>query len=215
MPRTICVARPAPAKAKAAVTACLAAAALALSACESSGLGSPSGWFDGGDSGKAETPAATSSEARSARASGETANETIDTPSGEPGQVVDIISSDEAPAAKPTAPVQVPDAAAEQPESLAAMPPEPAINDDPEQLIGMGPASLNAFLGAPELIRREAPASLWQYRTEGCVLDVVLYPDRTGDKVTYLEAREDGATKIPPRDCLNKLLRARFDGSSG
>ena len=92
---------------------------------------------------------------------------------------------------------------------------EPAIDDDPQQLIGMGPASLNAFLGAPELIRREAPASLWQYRAEGCVLDVVLYPDRSGDKVTYLEAREDGATKMPARTCLNKLLRARNDDTAG
>lgn len=211
MPRTISGAHPAPAKA--ALAACLAAA-LTLSACESTGLGSPGSWFGGGDSSKAEAPAATSSEAGSTGASGETAAETTNTPSGEPGHVVEIISSDEAPAATPP-PGQAADPAAEQPDSLAALPPEPAINDDPEQLIDMGPASLNAFLGAPELIRREAPASLWQYRAEGCVLDVVLYPDRTGDKVTYLEAREDGATKIPPRDCLNKLLRARFDGSSG
>ncbi|MDX1575789.1 MAG: hypothetical protein R3285_06330, partial [Kiloniellales bacterium] len=95
------------------------------------------------------------------------------------------------------------------------LPPEPAIDDDPQQLIGMGPASLNAFLGAPELIRREAPASLWQYRADGCVLDVVLYPDRSGDKVTYLEARENGATKRAPRTCLNRLLRARQDDSAG
>jgi hypothetical protein len=47
------------------------------------------------------------------------------------------------------------------------------------------------------------------------VLDVVLYPDRGGDKVTYLEAREDGTTKMAPRTCLNKLLRARYDGSAG
>lgn len=218
MPRTISGTRPVPAKA--ALAAVLAAAALALSACESSGLGSLGGWFGGEGGSKTESPATTSSEAinpevSGTQSSGEAGSETVDTPSGEPGHVVEIISSDEAPAAKPTTSGEAPDATAEQSDSLAAIPPEPAINDDPAQLIGMGPASLNAFLGAPQLIRREAPASLWQYRAEGCVLDVVLYPDRMGDKVTYLEAREDGATKIPPRDCLNKLLRARFDGSSG
>ena len=50
---------------------------------------------------------------------------------------------------------------------------------------------------------------------QDCVLDVVLYPDRSGDKVTYLEAREDGATKMAPRTCLNKLLRARNGGAGG
>jgi hypothetical protein len=220
MPRTISDAQPARARAKAAFAAVLAAAALALSACESSGLGSIGDWFGGERSGKSESPAATRTGttdpgAGSTESSGEAGTETVDTPSGEPGHVVEIISSDEAPAGKPASPGEAANATAQQPESLAAIPPEPAINDDPEQLIGMGPASLNAFLGAPQLIRREAPASLWQYRAEGCVLDVVLYPDRMGDKVTYLEAREDGATKIPARDCLNKLLRARFDGSSG
>ena len=132
---------------------------------------------------------------------------------GEPGQVVEIISPGDAPPGQPPAPSQ--EAAQPQAETLAALPPEPAFNDDPQQLIGMGPASLNAFLGAPELIRREAPASLWQYRAEDCVLDVVLYPDLSGDKVTYLEAREDGATKIAPRTCLNKLLRARYGDTAG
>jgi hypothetical protein len=138
-------------------------------------------------------------------------------PSGETGQVVEVISAESAPeAGEPQA--ATPDPAAPQGETLAALPPEPpepAIDDDPQQLIGMGPASLSAFLGAPELIRREAPASLWQYRAEDCVLDVVLYPDRSGDKVTYLEAREGGATKMAPRTCLNKLLRARNGGAGG
>jgi hypothetical protein len=145
-----------------------------------------------------------------AAASGQQTSVTADeAPIGETGQVVEIISSESEATGQPAA------SAESQTETLAALPPDPAINDDPQQLIGMGPASLNAFLGAPELIRREAPASLWQYRADDCVLDVVLYPDRGGDKVTYLEAREDGATKMAPRSCLNKLLRARYDGSAG
>ncbi len=135
-------------------------------------------------------------------------------PSGETGQVVEVISAEPEAANPPAEPAAPPQPPAES-EALAALPPEPAINDDPQQLIGMGPASLNAFLGAPELIRREAPASLWQYRADGCVLDVVLYPDRSGDKVTYLEAREDGATKMAPRTCLNRLLRARSEDPAG
>ncbi len=209
MPRIVNRAQPASAAARALLTAIAAAAALTLSACGSTGSFG-GGWFGGGTN-RDGTPAATTDDT-----TGNTApSGAVETPSGEPGQVVEIISPEPKTADQPAAPPQPQEATTPQPETLAAIPPEPAINDDPQQLIGMGPASLNAFLGAPELIRREAPASLWQYRAEGCVLDVVLYPDRQGDKVTYLEARENGATKIAPRTCLNKLLRARFSGSAG
>ena len=201
MPRIAIGARQTPVKTQTAFAALLISAALALSACDTvapDGLGS-------GDEAAAEQaidvqePAATGA----------------DEPSGEPGQVVEIISPEPEATGQSVAPAEPQDSSGSQTETLAALPPDPAINDDPQQLIGMGPASLNAFLGAPELIRREAPASLWQYRADDCVLDVVLYPDRGGDKVTYLEAREDGATKMAPRICLNKLLRARYDGSAG
>ncbi len=201
MPRIAIGARQTPVKTQTVFTALLMSAALALSACDTvapDGLGS-------GDEAAAEQaidvqePAATAA----------------DEPSGEPGQVVEIISPEPEATGQSVAPAEPQDSSGSQTETLAALPPDPAINDDPQQLIGMGPATLNAFLGAPELIRREAPASLWQYRADDCVLDVVLYPDRGGDKVTYLEAREDGATKMAPRICLNKLLRARYDGSAG
>ena len=190
-----------PAKAQSSLFAVLICAALGLLACETI---TPD-WFGSEDEAAAEP--ASSAQDSGAAGNGEAA--------GEPGQVVEVISPDAAPAIQPPAPAQSEDAAERQAEALAALPPEPAFNDDPQQLIGMGPASLNAFLGAPELIRREAPASLWQYRAEDCVLDVVLYPDRGGDKVTYLEAREDGATKIAARTCLNKLLRERYGETAG
>lgn len=199
MPRIAIGARQTPVKAQTAFATLLISAALALSACDTV---APDGLGSGDESSeRAAVPAA---------ASGQQTSVTADeAPIGETGQVVEIISSESEATGQPAA------SAESQTETLAALPPDPAINDDPQQLIGMGPASLNAFLGAPELIRREAPASLWQYRAEDCVLDVVLYPDRGGDKVTYLEAREDGATKMAPRSCLNKLLRARYDGSAG
>ncbi len=201
MPSNAIGARQMPAKSQAVLTALLISAALALSACETVALD----WMGFGDEAAAEQatdvqePAATSG----------------DEPSGESGYVVRVISSEPEATGQPAASAEPQDSSGSQADTLAALPPDPAINDDPQQLIGMGPASLNAFLGAPEMIRREAPASLWQYRADGCVLDVVLYPDRGGDKVTYLEAREDGATKMAPRTCLNKLLRARYDGSAG
>lgn len=135
----------------------------------------------------------------------------ISWPGSHVNEAAAVSAETEASADMPAESVGEPQSAAE----LAALPEEPVIDDDPEQLMGMGPASLSAFLGAPELIRREFPASVWQYRAEGCVLDVVFYADRGEDRVTYLEARKDGTTKIAPRQCLNKLLRARRAASAG
>ena len=205
MPRIAIGARQTPVKAQTAFATLLISAALALSACDTV---APDGLGSGDESSeRAAVPAA---------ASGQQTSVTADeAPIGETGQVVEIISSESEATGQPVAPAEPQNSSGSQTETLAALPPDPAINDDPQQLIGMGPASLNAFLGAPELIRREAPAILWQYRADDCVLDVVLYPDRGGDKVTYLEAREDGATKMAARSCLNKLLRARYDGTAG
>jgi ABC-type Fe3+-hydroxamate transport system substrate-binding protein len=110
-----------------------------------------------------------------------------------------------------------PESAAESdatPPAQAALP-EIEVDDDPERLIGLGPAGLNALLGQPELIRREAPAQIWQYRADGCVFDVVLYEEAYGERVTYVEARDGRGNRTETRPCLNALLRARLTDTSG
>ncbi len=91
----------------------------------------------------------------------------------------------------------------------AALPPEPSINDDPDQLLGLDRGGLAALLGDPALIRREDPAEIWQYVTADCVFDVVLYANGRGYAVSYTEARDARAAVQAPRPCLNRLLRAR------
>lgn len=109
-----------------------------------------------------------------------------------------------------------PDPAAEAaPPEIAARPPEPEIDHDPQNLIGMGPVGLFALLGKPELIRRESPARIWQYRTGDCVFDVVLYELDEGELVTYVEARDNRGNRTEPRPCLNALLRAQQDKTAG
>lgn len=93
----------------------------------------------------------------------------------------------------------------------AALPPEPAVDDNPARLIGLDPARLGALLGDPQLIRREPPAEIWQYRGPTCIFDVFLYEGSGGPRVTYLEARDGTAQKTATRACLNELLRARLN----
>ena len=110
-----------------------------------------------------------------------------------------------APAAKP---------APESAQSLAALPPDLPLDDDPDRLLGLDPTDLESLLGMPELVRQEAPARIWQYRTVGCVLDVVLYDQVEGGpengRVTYVEARDRKGAKVDTRPCLNEVLRAQL-----
>ena len=104
--------------------------------------------------------------------------------------------------------------AAEPTENLAALPPEPHVDDDPNQLLGLSPTGVEGLLGVPELVRQETPARIWQYRAGGCVLDVVLYNQAEGGpengRVTYVEARDRKGAKIDTRPCLNEVLRAQL-----
>ena len=92
----------------------------------------------------------------------------------------------------------------------AATPPE--VDGDPEQIMGLDSAALEALLGEPEFRRDEPPAQVWQYHGEDCVLDVFLYTDGAAEhhRVTYYEIRgdDDGAR----RRCLRGLLVARERG---
>lgn len=109
------------------------------------------------------------------------------------------------PAAAPVGPV-VPEPAPQ----VTLRRPEPPINDDPGQLLGLDRGGVAALLGDPALVRREEPAEIWQYVTSGCVFDVVLYAAGQRYTVSYLEARDETSAAVQEaRPCLNKLLRAR------
>ena len=99
--------------------------------------------------------------------------------------------------------------AGEPPPEVAALPRDPDIDDDPQRLIGLGRNGLYELLGMPELVRRESPAQVWQYRGLTCIFDVFLYEQGEDSKVTYVEARDTHGTKSPTRQCLNELLRNR------
>jgi len=86
-----------------------------------------------------------------------------------------IASSDgkTAPAVETSAP-PAGSVAALTPEPVKATP-EPVIDDDPQQLYGMDSNALGELLGDPSLVRNEAPAEIWQYRSQTCVFDIFLY----------------------------------------
>lgn len=84
--------------------------------------------------------------------------------------------------------------------------PEPDIDDDPGQLIGLAGPDLTELLGEPGFRREDADAQIWQYGGGDCALDIYLY--RGGEamphRVTYYEFRGGGGG----RPCLRALLLA-------
>ncbi len=99
-------------------------------------------------------------------------------------------------------------------ETAIPKPDFPEIDDDPAQLIKMTRDDLNGFLGQPDLVRRENPAEIWQYRGKDCILDIFLYNEADQEnspyRVVYSEARGREAGKADQRACLNELLRAQL-----
>ncbi len=122
-----------------------------------------------------------------------------------PRSATENTARSETPAASETPAQAAPDQT-----KTAALPSAPRIDDDPARLMGLDATSLAKLLGAPDLLRREPPAEVWQYRGESCVFDVFLYEAAGGQRVTYLEARDATARRIAARGCLNQLLRARL-----
>ncbi len=95
--------------------------------------------------------------------------------------------------------------------SLPAQSPAPAPNKPaatPSDLAGLDAIGLDALLGRPTVIRREADAMIWQYHARGCVLDLFLYanaPDKT-QRLVHLEARSnDDASPLETGACLAEL----------
>lgn len=83
---------------------------------------------------------------------------------------------------------------------------EPA---DPDEVMGLGRNAVQALLGEPGLVRREAPAEVWQYQSRGCVLDVFLYEASSDFQVVYLEARTGQAIGTATATCLGAVLDRR------
>jgi len=78
---------------------------------------------------------------------------------------------------------------------------------DPDDLIGQAPTKITATLGRPSLVRREAPAEVWQYRTRSCVLDLFLSDqgDGQGPLVRHVEGRDRAGAPASASDCIETV----------
>ena len=81
------------------------------------------------------------------------------------------------------------------------------LTGNPQELMGLDTETVASALGTPGLIRKEAPAQVWQYLSGDCVLDLYLYDQGGISRVTYLEARSPKAEISPTERCVKSVLQ--------
>lgn len=77
------------------------------------------------------------------------------------------------------------------------------------ELSGQSSIAIRGLLGEPAMTRREAPAEVWQYAGQACVLDIVFYPDAAGGgpNSRWIEGRDMDGKTMPPEACLQQVVR--------
>lgn len=106
---------------------------------------------------------------------------------------------------------------------VAARPEAPSASEhpalsQPDRLIGLKAAEIADLLGAPGFRRKDSPAEIWQYRAQGCFLDVFLYADKAGGElysVAHVEVRPRRAEPVTKQDCLRQVVRGKRVERSG
>lgn len=117
------------------------------------------------------------------------------------------------PAEPAATPVQTANVATSDIAEPDGVPPGPSFESaepaDPGEVMGLARGEVEALLGEPGLVRRDAPAEVWQYQSGGCVLDVFLYEASADYEVVYLEARTGKALVAATANCLGAVLDQR------
>ena len=84
-----------------------------------------------------------------------------------------------------------------------------AVALDLERLHGLSVDDLRTMLGTPDFRRHDAAAEIWQYRGGGCILDLFLYRETGGYRVSYAETRDAGLLRGAPAGCLSTVVASR------
>ncbi len=94
--------------------------------------------------------------------------------------------------------------------TLNSSPGSPPLGSPPPgDLTGLQASELQRLFGTPELVRKDYPAEVWQYRSPNCVLDVYLYPDHDRLTVAHAEARAPKGSGDPLAGCIAHFAQAR------
>ena len=84
-----------------------------------------------------------------------------------------------------------------------------------DSLKGSLQGRVKLLLGAPDFVRVDKPAQLWQYRHRDCCIDLFFYPNINGAmKLNFLDFRTFGTTSINRQSCFVKILQTKASASN-
>jgi hypothetical protein len=91
-----------------------------------------------------------------------------------------------------------------------------SISESPENVLDIYGRDVFSLFAEPELVRRDAPTTVWQYRNESCVLDLYFTTQKKeafAAPVVHYEVRmrDGGAEDVSPqlqKACVRSLARA-------
>ena len=89
-------------------------------------------------------------------------------------------------------------------QSAALQVPAPATRS-PTRLNNMSGSQIVAMLGEPGFKRQENPAQIWRYRSEECVLELMLYRLDSDYQVRHVEARDDKFRAVAQNQCIDSI----------
>ncbi len=79
----------------------------------------------------------------------------------------------------------------------------------PTRLNNMSGAQIVAMLGEPGFKREENPAQIWRYRSDSCVLELMLYRLDRDLQVRHVEARDDKFRAVAQNACIDSIAAMR------
>ena len=74
-----------------------------------------------------------------------------------------------------------------------------AVRFNAEEFVGYSPERVLPILGAPDFVRRDGTAQIWQYRATNCILDLFLYTAGKETRVKHAELRR----RVPGAESLD------------
>lgn len=77
-------------------------------------------------------------------------------------------------------------------------------------LIGLNKFEIIELLDAPKFKRTEHPATIWQYQSFICFVDIFFYRDKNTMVVDYVEIRSKNVKKVGEKSCFASLLDSGY-----
>jgi len=90
-----------------------------------------------------------------------------------------------------------------------------AIRFNADDFKGYSPERVLPVLGAPDFVRRDGNAQIWQYRATNCVLDLFLYNAGGATTVKHAELRSRVPGAEPLDACYSRMREDRKTRPSG